>query len=61
MGRNSADECEDDCPACSGEACALCGAGTRTRHGEPLCDHDVVERHATTILAAVQIHHRRSR
>ena len=30
---------------CSGEACALCGAGLRSRFGEPPCEHDVLERH----------------
>lgn len=32
-----------DCPACSGEACALCGAGTRPV--ENVCEHDVIQRH----------------
>lgn len=35
-----------DCMMCSGETCALCGAGTRTRHpDDPRCEHDVAERH----------------
>jgi len=34
-----------DCPMCNGEACALCGAGTRDRSGEPDCEHDVEQRH----------------
>ena len=34
-----------DCVMCSGEACALCGAGLRTRLDEPPCEHDVIERH----------------
>lgn len=36
-----------ECPMCSGAACMLCGAGTRTRVDEPRCEHDVIERHTS--------------
>jgi hypothetical protein len=38
---------------CTGEACALCGAGLRTRLDEPRCEHDVVQRRPDTLAAAI--------
>jgi hypothetical protein len=39
----------DECPMCTGEACALCGAGcwngSPSNRGLPPCEHDVLERH----------------
>lgn len=41
-------ECPEDCRACSGEACGLCGAGcwwSGPGGCDGPCDHDVIERH----------------
>lgn len=36
----------DDCGACTGEACLLCGAGCWNNDpNRPRCEHDVLERH----------------
>lgn len=34
-----------DCLACSGEACALCGAGCWNNGFDLECQHDVLDRH----------------
>ena len=41
---------------CSGEACALCGAGcSNTDPERPKCEHDVIERHQEKSIAALRV------
>lgn len=37
----------EECLACTGEACRLCGAGCWAPPNSVQCDHDVIDRHQT--------------
>jgi hypothetical protein len=44
--RNGEQCCPDDeCPACNGEQCWLCGAGVGSYSPAVPCEHDVIDRH----------------
>ena len=42
------EEDQDACWYCSGEACAMCGAGGCGQ--TPFCDHDHIERHTEVFI-----------